>query len=264
MNSSLLAALIASGASTHSVPSAWREALVAAGAADGQLSTFLRQEGYSGSVADSFFKYLGDKGYIGSLSDRIAAASLALDLFSAPVTYAVWNPDDAGAGQTVTGDGLIVTATDTGWKSIRADLALTTGKPEFEVTVSGALPYHVIVGVGASSAVLSTFVGSDTQSCGVYAGQGEKVYGGSANPFGFTPWLNGVLTVSADLGTGVIKVKYNGATLTTLCSTTDIGTTVSGTYPIASVYGAGTVLTANFGSSPLLYSEAGYDGGWAA
>lgn len=176
-------------------------------------------------------------------------------------TYATWNQLDSNPAIIISGEGLIATAVDTGWKSLRANAARTTGKPQFEVTVSGALPYHVIVGVGSSSASLASFVGSDTQACGVYAGIGEKVYGGSANSFGFTPWQGGVLTVSADLDSGIIKVKYNGTLLTTLCSEADIGTAVSGTFPIASIYGAGTILTGNFGPT-LLYPEEGYDDGW--
>lgn len=179
-------------------------------------------------------------------------------------TYALWNPLDMGAGISISEDGLTATATDTGWKSLRATISRTSGKPQFEITVSGSLPYNVIAGVGSSSASLASFIGSDTQSCGVYAGNGEKVFGGSANGFGFTPWLNGVYTVCADLDSGVIKVKYNGTLLTTLCSEADIGTAVSGTFPIASPYGAGTNVVANFGQSPLLYPEAGYEDGWAA
>lgn len=85
MNARLLAALVASGASTNSLPSAWREALIAAGAADGQLSTFLKSQGYSGSVKDMFFKYLGDRGYVGSLTDRLQAAVRAQDIFGVRV-----------------------------------------------------------------------------------------------------------------------------------------------------------------------------------
>lgn len=83
MNSALLTSLLAAGATTTSLPSAWREACIAYGAEDGTLKTYLTMQGYTGSVADMLMKFLGDKGYVGTLTDRMAAAAAADDVLLA-------------------------------------------------------------------------------------------------------------------------------------------------------------------------------------
>lgn len=75
MNSALLTHLLSSGASTASLPSALKEALVAQGATSGTLTEYLTMLGYSGTAADMLATHLKVQGFSGSLSDMLAAAS---------------------------------------------------------------------------------------------------------------------------------------------------------------------------------------------
>lgn len=176
---------------------------------------------------------------------------------SPALTYATWNPADKSAAHTLSGGNLVITNNNTGWTSTRGTIGRTSGKPQFEVAITANPSGAVIVGFGNASASLASFVGADNNSAGCYAANGEKVSGGASNPFGFTSWTAGILTVMFDLDAGNVYVKLNNGSPVLFGSGL-----VSEAFPMIAMYTATEEVTANFGATPLTYPEAGYELGW--
>lgn len=256
MNSSLLAALIASGATSTTVPSAWREALVAAGAADGQLSTFLRQEGYSGSVADSFFKYLGDKGYIGSLSDRISAASAASDLFAIPTQYITWDTGITSVSYTYN-TALSVTKDATVWHSVRSLLGVQTGKIQVDFGVMTEDNPYIVIGLMDSVFVPTAYMGASAGSIGWVGANGTLYNEGSPSSYGGTLLTGNRLQLLIDFGAQLMYPRIAGVTQGSGISFAGLSGDL---YCGMSLYYSGRTNTVNFGASTFPDPVTNYTG----
>ncbi len=82
--------------------------------------------------------------------------------------YCVWSTTDKHANVTVSADQLVATSAATGYTSLRAITGVSSGKWYWEVTAEGTLT-NSSVGVGNASALLSNYVGQNTNSWGLYS-----------------------------------------------------------------------------------------------
>lgn len=170
--------------------------------------------------------------------------------------YAIWV--DAGAGLTISPDGLTVTQPDLSWRSVRADIAKTAGKWSFTTEITTGL--YIIAGLGTASAPLNTFLGADGNGYGYFNANGQIMHNGSGSAFGASFTSPGTLLVEYDAATCEVQYTLNGALQGVVTFTDLIGQPV---IPMASLYdgGGATVMVANFGQTEIAGVSPGYNNG---
>lgn len=175
-------------------------------------------------------------------------------------TYATWNPADKGANIVLSNGDLSATNASLGsWHSVRATLAKSTGKWQFEVTIDASVGAAAIaIGVANSSANISNYVGSDANGWSYYGANGNKTNSGSGAAYGATFQQGDIITCYYDADTGTLGFMKNGA---------DQGTIATGfsgeIFPMISIYTSSEAITANFGATSMTYPKAGYNERWA-
>jgi len=172
-----------------------------------------------------------------------------------------FNPADKDAHVTLSGANLIATSDGVqSFASVRGTVGKTTGKWYFEMTIG---TIEVFVGIGNSSATLSSYAGSDGNAWGWWTNNGNLYHSGS----------NSLLSV---FGAGdVVGVAFEpGATLqfykngSAVGSPIDISSLTGTVYPMATVCFFGTAGAVTLNESPASppsgYSAIGGGGGGGA
>jgi hypothetical protein len=183
-------------------------------------------------------------------------------------SYTTWNPADKDSDITLSGGNLTAAAGNSAWNSLRTIAPLGTDKYYWEVTVT-ALSY-VMVGIGTASATLTDRIGADDYG---WAHQ-SNTFRGHNNSFESwgTSWGAGnVMSVAVDMTAGKIWVAKDGTWMGTPAGDPAAGTNemysgITGTaFPMATLYGATTIIVANFGTSAFSHSvPAGFQPGVSA
>ena len=88
-----------------------------------------------------------------------------------------FNPSDKGPNITLSSGNLVATDTSGGgWASVRSTISKTTGKWYFEVTDTAN---YVMIGLGTSTATLSSYAGSDANGWGLSSNGGNLYHNGA-------------------------------------------------------------------------------------
>lgn len=161
--------------------------------------------------------YFPGRDFLGNLKVRISnfarysranfapPTDFAVDDPAAPVT-STWNPSDKGASVVLRGSNYIMSATATA-QSVRGTVGrAASGHYYFEIVVGGPDGQH-LVGVGNTSASLSSFPGSDANGWGYY-GAGPQKFNGSGTSYGATFTAGDVIGVEID--NGALTFHKNG------------------------------------------------------
>lgn len=185
---------------------------------------------------------------------RISAAT------AAQITYATWNPADAGAAYALSNGNLTCThaAADV-WNSVRATVGKSSGKWYWEVTYTITPNPFGMIGIGTSAMSLSGYPGqNDAFGWAYYANDGNKYTNtGTGAAYGNT-WSNGiVMSVALDMDAGTITCYKGNVSQGVMFSG------LSGTiFPASAVFKQTADFTANFGATPFTYAPpAGYNAG---
>lgn len=187
---------------------------------------------------------------------------LAAKKTSASLTYATRNPSDKNANITLSSGNLIATASNTAWKSARANMGKSSGKWYWEVvTKKTSWWWNAMIWVWPSTASLSTYCGSDAASNSYYSynskADGANRYNNNTNLTYGNPFaLNDVIGVALDMDAGEITFYKNNVSQGTI-------TWLSGTmYPMVSPYDTNLYFETNFGATALVYAPpSGFNAG---
>ncbi len=211
------------------------------------------------SDAPATASVVSNTGIVTGVAEGSTTVSAALDGVNSPTAsvtvtpavYATWNPADKGPDVLL--DDANLTATSSGeYQSIRATIGISSGTAFWEIT---PIDGDGVVGIMGPSANIGNWVGSDAYGWGLYFSDGT-LYGSGKNPGWVTTVVaNGsVVGFGLDMNTGTLRIWVDGV---------DRGiafTGLTGTiYPATTVFTDG--ITANFGATPFVYPQAGYDAG---
>jgi len=165
------------------------------------------------------------------------------------------NPSDKSANITLSGGDLVATATNTAWKSVRGTHGHSTGKRQFEVTITTRISY-VLVGIGTSGADINNYLGYD------YLGHGlrhDSLKFNTARHVTYNPgYVQGnIIGVCVDFDIGTLQFYKNGVPMD---NTFNICFMIGSVkfYPMLTIYANNDVLTANFGATSFSYPVTGY------
>ncbi len=173
-----------------------------------------------------------------------------------PITYATITSDKT-ANVGITGSGLIYTQTNDGNQGgARATIGKSSGKWQWEYTLTSSTTINFAFGLANLSASLTQYIGFDTNGWSVFENGGFKYTNNSFAGYAATINAGDVIDMLFDAGAGTITVKINN---------TNYGVMFSGLtgtlYPALGGFQAGNVVTCNFGQSPMVYPEGGYNQG---
>lgn len=169
--------------------------------------------------------------------------------------YSAWNPADKGGSVDLSNSNR--TAAARSLNSVRGSQSRSSGKYQFELTISGTTPVASLLGVATSAASLSNYPGSGTGSWAYYASDGHFYNEGSDSAYGSSFTAGDIIGVVVDFSAGTLKFYKNGV---------DQGVAYSGTagktlYPI---FGSGSssavnayTATINTGQSSFSYPVSG-------
>lgn len=175
------------------------------------------------------------------------------------ITYATLNPSDKSADLTLSGGNLIATASGSGYDSVRATQAITSGKWYWEFKYTTVSSADAMWGVANGSLSLNNYVGLDANGWGNYMPTGNKLYNGGNTAYGTAQVVNDVLMVALDMDNGEIYFGKNGTWFNSgnpATRTNPAFTGLTGTlYPCFSLTAPNvTVGSANFGASAMGYT----------
>lgn len=183
------------------------------------------------------------------LADRIRSVPVV------GVTYSTWSPTNKGGSVDLSNGNR--TAAARSLNSVRGSQARSSGKYQFEITISGTTPVASLLGVATSAASLTNYPGSGTGGWAYYASDGHFYNQGSDAAYGSSFTAGDVIGVVVDFSAGTLKFYKNGV---------DQGVAYSGTagktlYPI---FGSGSSSsvnaytgTINTGQSSFSYPVSG-------
>lgn len=187
-----------------------------------------------------------------------SAAQQLLAAYSKPRVYAVWNSADKNANIALSGSDLIASNTTSATISpFRSTIGKSSGKPYFEITVTGAVTNQWL-GVATASASIAdgNYIGSDVYGFG-FRKNGFCYTNGTAGAFLAAYIANSVLGFALDIPNGTLVITKDGTSLGTAF------TGMSGTFYIAGSFAINGSVTLNSGSSAFASSvPSGYDSGW--
>lgn len=127
----------------------------------------------------------------------------------AAASFTTWNPADKSANLTLSGGNLTVTYTgSSGQSAVRSVASHSSGKLYYEHKITNGTAATDTTGIANSTAVLSNFVGSNLNGCGV-AGDGHVYINGSAVAT-IQTWANGdTISIAVDIGGQLIWFRTN-------------------------------------------------------
>jgi hypothetical protein len=159
--------------------------------------------------------------------------------------FATWNPNDKGANITLSGGNLTL-ACSSGNNLVRATQGKSSGKWYWESTIV-TVGTNPMVGIAKSSVPTSSYPGADANGVAYQSG-GNLLYNAGSNAYGASYTTGDVIGTQLDLDNGTVSFYKNNVFQGTAV------TGLSGTwYP--SDAGQGTsVMTVNFGATPLAYT----------
>jgi len=162
--------------------------------------------------------------------------------------YAVLNPLSKGTNASITNANLSVSYGAAAWTSAFGTMGVSTGKWYWEITLTSA---GTDVGVGISTnpaGSANSYIGSDANSWGYYASNGNKWNNNSQTAYGATYANGDVIGVALDLDAGTLVFYKNNTSQGTAFSSL-----ASNTYfPALSVNNSS--FAANFGQRPFAYT----------
>lgn len=124
-------------------------------------------------------------------------------------SWTTWSPIDKSAEFTLSGGNLVATHSSAlSWDSVRADSFLSSGMWYFEDTFTSGT--FMMVGIGKSTASLTTWVGGDADGWG-YSYDGSIFNNAIAGPTYPTYATGDTVCVAADLTNGLLWFRLNGA-----------------------------------------------------
>lgn len=176
------------------------------------------------------------------------------------VSSTTWNPNDAGAGVTLS-NGNLTTTMVSGY-AVRGSVGHSDGKWVFETTYTqldnGATPVY---GLGTSQSPLS-FPWNGPGELLIY--NTSSIYGSNIRgTYGVQPVVGDVISCAVDFSARTVTFYRNGVSMGVAFNNVQFlaGTTY---YPfISSPANTKTAIaTTNFGKTPLQYPIAGYTSGW--
>ena len=198
-------------------------------------------------------------------TQSFGAVGLAL---GAPVlTYATWDPATHNADITLSNGDLTATrgaTNNSAWRSVRSTIGRSTGKWQYELTITGASPASnngYILGMADSGISQTNYVGSAGQQYGFQTTAGPTGFtytnGGSATFTLAFYAIGDVLTITWDANTGTIDIYKNGVLAQT-------GSVTANTllYPAVSFYTSTNEVVANFGATALAFPVSGFNNGF--
>ena len=162
--------------------------------------------------------------------------------------YATLNPLNLGANAALSNGNLDSLAGSTVYSTAKSTIGVSSGKwyVEGRLNFGG---YHGI-GVSNSSAALSSYIGSTTDSWGYWAQNGNKVTNASFTAYGATYTAGDIIGVALDMDAGTVTFYKNGTSqgtaFTGLTGTMFIGVTGDGS--------GGGSWSMNFGQRPFAYT----------
>lgn len=182
--------------------------------------------------------------------------------WSTPVTYATINPSDKSANITLSGGNLIMTSTNTAWKSARSTIWKSSWKWYWEVTV-WATGADFIIGVALSSANINSYLWVDNYWRWYYsngwstARVNNNIFDASYPTTGgvYVPW--DIIGVALDMDAWTIKFYRNWVDKSQAYSW------LSGTvYSMSSLYLNWASYTINYWASAFAYSVPSWFNSW--
>lgn len=166
-------------------------------------------------------------------------------------TYATLNPADKSSNISLSGGDLSFSSTVDG--SVRATMSKTSGKWQFEVTVTGLTSTTSGMGVGGSSGIaLTSYPGGTTDGWGLLV-SGDIRRGGSTTQVATSYTIGDVITCAIDCGGNAVAWYKNGVADG---SAAVLSSATTAPFPMVGGRMSGTC---NFGASPLAYPVAGYN-----
>ena len=156
---------------------------------------------------------------------------------------AKWNISDTNAGILLSNNYFTAKATTTAHKSARCDTFKSSGKWYWEITINtgNVTDGYVFIGIGTSSATISSYLCSNAYGWGYDLGA-RKCTNATFGAYGAEAGTGSIISVLLDLDAGTLIFWKNGSTQGTAY------TGLSGSFaPMVSLYAANLQITANFG-----------------
>ena len=179
-------------------------------------------------------------------------------IMTVAVTYAAWNPNDAGAGATFADNNR--TATTAQNQGIRSTGSKSSGKWYVEFTMGADITGSTgpVLGVASSSVNIATAHHAQAATGWAYIGDGRKMNNGSLANYG-TSYTNGdVVMMALDMDNGKIWFGKNGtwqASGDPVAGTNAAYTGLSGSLMCAWSSASGSrTTTGNWGASAFVYT----------
>ena len=166
------------------------------------------------------------------------------------VTYATLNPLDKSANVTLSGGNLSFSSTVRG--AARANMSKSSGKWQFEVTVTGLTSTTSGVGVADAASILNIYPGETATSWGLLC-NGDIRRNGSTVQVDTSYTVGDVITCAFDCTGNTIRWYKNGVADGAAHTLSSATTTP---FPMVGGQFSGTC---NFGATALLYPVAGYN-----
>lgn len=169
-----------------------------------------------------------------------------------------WNPIDKSNSISLSGGDLVATATDTSWKSARANTSANTGKIYFEGKVTVGSDGNYLLGIGNAAALVSDYCGGNINSWGWGHVASLKFHNSSQISWGTAPTLNSVIMLAWNADTGKLWFGKDGTWFSSGDPANDANpayTGVTGTlFPMVSIYSNNSAITANFSTASFVYT----------
>jgi hypothetical protein len=132
-----------------------------------------------------------------------------------PMQETFWNPNDAGVGLTVSGDGMTVLDTDTTGSAVRSTRAQSSGVRQFECAIIALGGGGVGVGVASASSPLTSAPGGQSGSWG-YRSPGTSWAQGTQVGTWAAYGPGDIIGIVCDFNAHTIKAYKNGVLQGTL------------------------------------------------
>lgn len=175
------------------------------------------------------------------------------------VTYATRNPSDKSANISLSWWNLVMTSTNTAWKSARSTIGKSSGKWYWEITI-GLVGTDYMNGVWTTGAGINTYCWFDAFWWSYYSNSWSpwryhsNVYDAS---YWTQYWVWDIISIALDMDAGELYAYKNGVAQWLAYSW------LSGTiYAMSSLYANGSNYTANFGASAFAYSVPSWYNSW--
>ncbi len=162
-------------------------------------------------------------------------------------SYNTWNPADKNAGLTLSNGNLTVTQASTqDWRTLRATVAMSTGKRSWETTIlDNSL---ITIGIATSDASLGGMVGLDAFGWGFFSGQGAVFNAGERKTEQTVQFvIDDVIRTELDLDNLTLRFFKNNVAQTPL-----ILISAGPWFPAISLNATNSSTVTNFGATPFV------------